>query len=300
MAEDLKKEAILLFGREFTEDDFWIIKEVVRRYPHLSQEELAHTICENLKWFTPNGNDKVESCKQLLRKLESQGEIALPSKQNKGGTKDRCIALTMQTDAPGEIIADLSLVGAKVQPVREQSLMWLWNEYVERYHNLGYKRPFGAHQRYFIVSRDGRYLGCILFSAAAWALSSRDRWIGWTKADRSKRLNLVVNNARFLIFPWVYVKNLASLVLSLVTKRIGHDWQERYGYRPLLLETFVDVNKYHGTCYRAANWIFVGETVGRGRMDRYKQYLSSPKHIYVYPLHRDFRAILRGESGDGQ
>ena len=300
MAEASKNETILLFGREFSEADLWIVKEVVRRYPRLSQEELAHTICENLRWFAPNGNDKVESCRQLLRRLESQGEIKLPPKRSKGGSKDRCIALTPQTDAPGEIIAELSQVGALVQPVREPSLMRLWNEYMERYHILGYKRPFGAHQRYFILSRDERFLGCVLFSASAWALKARDEWIGWTEVDRSLRVNLIVNNTRFLIFPWVHVKNLASRALSLAVKRIGYDWQDRYGYSPVLLETFVDAEKYHGTCYRAANWIHLGQTAGRGRMDRYTQHLSSPKHIYVYPLHRDFRSILRGESGDAK
>ncbi|MBS4020883.1 MAG: DUF4338 domain-containing protein [Dethiobacter sp.] len=295
-----KHNTIFLFGRDFTELDLWIVKETVRRFPRLSQKELAHTICENLQWFAPNGNNKVDSCVQLLKKLEYQGVIKLPAKWNKGGPKDQRIPPTLQTDAPGEIITDLSQVGVRVQPVRESCQIRLWNEYVERYHILGYKRPFGAHQRYFIVSHDERFLGCILFSAAAWALEARDQWIGWTQTDRSKRLHLVANNTRFLIFPWVKVKNLASKSLSLVIKRIGADWQERYSCQPVLLETFVDKEKYHGTCYRAGNWVYLGETAGRGRMDRHKQYLSSPKHIYVYPLNRDFRSILRGESGCSQ
>ncbi|MBS4008401.1 MAG: DUF4338 domain-containing protein [Clostridium sp.] len=300
MADTSNKNTILLFGRDFTELDLWIVKETVRRYPRLSQNELAHTICENLKWFAPNGNNKVDSCIQLLRKLESQGVIKLPAIRSKRVPKDQRIAPTLQTDAPAEIVADLSQIGIQVQPVREASQMRLWNEYVERYHILGYKRPFGAHQRYYILSGQDQPLGCILFSAAAWALEARDQWIGWTETDRSKRLHLVVNNTRFLIFPWVHVKNLASKALSLAVKRIGYDWQDRYGYSPVLLETFVDPEEYRGTCYKAANWILLGWTAGRGRMDRHTQYLSTPKHIYVYPLHRDFRAILRGESGGDQ
>jgi hypothetical protein len=300
MAETSKQETILLFGRDFTEEDLWIVKEIVRRYPRLSREELVHTICENLQWFAPNGNDKVESCRQLLRRLESQGELKLPPKQSKGGSKERRIALTSQTDASGEIISELSQVGVQVQPVREPSLMRLWNEYVERYHILGYKRPFGAHQRYFILSRAERPLGCVLFSASAWALLCRDQWIGWSKTDRSKRLHLVVNNSRFLIFPWVHVKNLASRALSLTAKRICHDWQDRYGYSPVLLETFVDAEKYHGTCYKAANWIHLGQTAGRGRMDRHHSRQLTAKHIYVYPLCRDFRTILCAKRGDIQ
>lgn len=133
-----------------------------------------------------------------------------------------------------------------------------------------------------------------MFSAAAWALAVRDEWIGWSEIDRSLRLNLIVDNSRFLIFPWVRIKNLASKALSLAVKRIGYGWQERYGYRPVLLETFVDLEKYRATCYKAANWVLLGQTAGRGRMDRYKQYLSSPKLIYIYPLRRDFRLVLRG------
>jgi len=294
------QDTLLLFGRDFTELDLWIVKETVRRFPRLTQTELANTICENLQWFAPNGNNKVDSCMQLLRKLESQGAIKLPAKRNSGGSKDRRIVPTQQTDAPAQITADLSQTSVQVQPVLGAVQMRLWNEYVERYHYLGYKRPFGAHQRYFILSSDERFLGCILVSAAAWALEARDQWIGWTHEDRSKRLYLVVNNTRLLIFPWVKVKNLASKSLSLVIKRIGADWQERYGYSPVLLETFVDEELYQGTCYQAANWLSLGQTTGRGRMDRYHQHLSSPKRIYVYPLHRDFRAILRGESGDAK
>ena len=178
--------------------------------------------------------------------------------------------------------------------------MGLWNEYVERYHSLGYKRPFGAHQRYFIWSGNvpKQRLGCMLFSASAWALSERDEWIGWSKEDRSQRLHLIVNNTRFLIFPWVQVKNLASKALSLAIKQVSLDWKERYGFEPVLLETFVDVEKYKGTCYQAANWVKLGLTAGRGRMDRHHKRLSSPKQIYMYPLRADFRAILRGEGGE--
>lgn len=294
------QDTILLFGRDFTELDFWIVKETVRRFPRLSQTELAHTICENLQWFAPNGNNKVNSCMQLLRELQSQGVIKLPAKQKKGARKDQRIAPTLQTDAPGEIKADLSQIGVLVQLVRESGQMRLWNEYVERYHYLGYKRPFGAHQRYFILSHNEQLLGCILFAASAWALEVRDQWIGWTKTDRSKRLHLVVNNTRFLIFPWVEVKNLASKALSLAARQVSADWLEQYGFKPVLLETFVDEELYQGTCYQAANWLSLGQTIGRGRMDRYHQHLSSPKRIYVYPLHRDFRANLRGESWDAK
>ncbi|WP_028309560.1 DUF4338 domain-containing protein [Desulfitibacter alkalitolerans] len=300
MSEKTNNGTTLLFGREFTTLDLWIVTETVHRFPNLSQTELANTICENLQWVAPNGRNKVESCIQLLEKLNLEGKIKLPEKQKPGNKTSRRVVPTAKTDAPVDIMCSLADVGVELKPVLSKSEVNLWNQYVERYHILGYRQPFGAHQRYFILSRDERYLGCILFSAAAWALEARDKWIGWTQTDRSKRLNLVVNNTRFLIFPWVHVKNLASKSLSLAVSRISYDWQSRYGYSPVLLETFVDPEEYRGTCYKAANWILLGETAGRGRMDRRKQYLSTPKHIYVYPLHRDFRAILGGESGDAQ
>lgn len=290
---------VLLSGRYFNLQELLEIQETVRMFPKLSRLELAKTICENFDWVTPTGKYKIASCKQLLDKLESQGLITLPAKQEDkiNDNRDR-INFGPRTEAGSLVegyITDFAPIG--LEPVRRPESIRLWNEYVHRYHTLGYKRPFGAHQRYFIISGvERKPLGCLLFAAAAWALKARDEWIGWSEVDRSLRLNLIVNNTRFLIFPWVRVKNLASKALSLVTKRIERDWQERYGYSPVLLETFVDPEKYQGTCYRAANWVYLGQTAGRGRMDRYKKRPFSRKAIYVYPLVADFRARLKGET----
>ena len=291
------KDTILLSGRDFTAQDLWIVTETVRRFPKLSRRELAQTICENLSWVTPNGRNKIKSCMQLLEKLHTEGKVNLPPKKGSAKQVSRQIIPTSETDPSGEIAKNIDELGIELQPVFIGSEMHLWNQYVERYHTLGYKQPFGAHQRYFIESRDGDRLGCLLFSASAWALAARDQWIGWTKEDRSRRLHLVVNNTRFLVFPWVHVKNLASKSLSLAIKRIRPDWQERYNYQPVLLETFVDTEQYEGTSYRAANWIYLGQTAGRGRMDRHTKRGLSVKKIYVYPLVPDFRAHLCGEAG---
>lgn len=290
-------KSILLSGRYFTLQELLEIQETVCLFPKLSRFELAKTICENFDWVTLNGQYKVSSCQQLLEKLEGLELINLPTKHEQH-RRDK------KTITPGPCTAPaLPVEGALtdhepiiLKPAETSFDLKLWNEYIYRYHALGYKRPFGAHQRYFIVSDAGLKLGCLLFAASAWALLPRDKWIGWAEADRSLRLNLIVNNTRFLIFPWVRVKNLASKALSLAAKRIGYDWLKRYGYSPVLLETFVDSEKYRGTSYRAANWIFLGYTAGRGRMDRYKKRLLTRKQIYVYPLHRDFKAILRGKS----
>ena len=171
----------------------------------------------------------------------------------------------------------------------------LWNQYIERYHYLGYRIPFGASIRYLVESeqRPGQYLACLLFSSPAWRMIPRDSWIGWNNEIRKQNLQYVVCNSRFLIFPWVTVRDLASKILSLAARRLPEDWESLYGYRPLLLETLVDPSRFRGTCYRAANWIHVGSTKGRGRMDRdHSLHGRSVKHIYVFPLRRDCRERL--------
>jgi len=301
MADHIEFEPEILCGRLFTVVDFQTILEINRLFPKLSQNELALTICESLSWFAPNGKCKLESCRKVLNTLEERGWVNLPKKRQtlRPGVRREQVEPGAQTDAEAEMVASVSELGpVELEPVRTSKDIRLWNEYVERYHMLGYKRPFGAHQRYFIWSgvSPRQRLGCLLFSAAAWALSERDSWIGWNKEDRSKRLHLVVNNTRFLIFPWVKVKNLASKALSLAVKRVPVDWIERYGFAPVLLETFVDTAHYTGTCYRAANWLDLGLTAGRGRMDRYNEHALSRKRIFVYPLVPSFRANLQEEA----
>jgi hypothetical protein len=165
---------------------------------------------------------------------------------------------------------------------------------MDRYHYLGYQIPFGAQLRYFIQSGiDREKLGCMQFSSPAWRMAARDRWIGWSDEQRRKNLQKIITNSRFLIFPWVRVKNLASSVLALAARTVPDDWLECYACRPLLMETLVDQKRYTGTCYRAANWVYVGETTGRGRMDRQNKYKGiAVKDIYLYPLSNNFRQEL--------
>lgn len=293
-------EEMLLNGRRFKREELEHIQEVIRLFPRLSQKELAHTLCETLSWYGPNGKPKLESCRELLRKMDAKEWIQLPQKRRATSSGKETVMIGRATEPEAEFDGRLSSYAPiHLEPVRSKLEIRLWNEYVERYHPLRYKRPFGSHQRYFIRSHVlNRPLGCMLFSASAWALAERDEWIGWSKEERSQRLHLIVNNTRFLIFPWVKVKNLASKALSLASKQVPVDWRERYGFEPILLETFVDIAQYKGTCYQAANWTHLGQTTGRGRMDRYSQYLSSPKAIYMYPLRHDFRSALCGEGGE--
>lgn len=288
----------LLCGRWFSSEELDDIIETTRLFPALSRYELAKTLCENLDWTAPNGRLKVDSCLSLLQKLEDQAVITPPEKRVTApkGPRD-VVPSTFESDPEAGLTGTVNdIPGGITVSLVDDSEVRLWNEYIERYHILGYRQPYGAQQRYFITAADdtSQRLGCMLFSASAWALAPRDTWIGWTPEDRSQRLRFIVNNSRFLIFPWVRLKNLASKSLSLVAKRLPNDWQQRYGYRPVLLETFVDEAKYTGACYKAANWHLIGKSLGRGRMDRYKQNLSTPKWIFAYPLHRQFRDVLRG------
>ena len=159
------------------------------------------------------------------------------------------------------------------------------------YHYLGYHQPFGYTLRYFIESKQGR-LGCALFSGAAKAMTARDRWIGWTEKQRLQNLAWIINNSRFLIFLWVRVKNLASHVLGQIKRQISGNWQEYWGYRPVLIETFVDPARYQGTCYKAANWQYVGMTTGPGLVRKDKTYTTVPKKIFITPLTENYRELL--------
>jgi hypothetical protein len=163
---------------------------------------------------------------------------------------------------------------------------------VNRYHYLGYKQPFGCSVRYFITSEHGKF-GCLLFSGASKGLRERDKWLGWSKDERLKNMGLVINNSRFLIFPWVKIQYLASQVLGQAVRRVCDDWQQSRGYQPVVAETFVDPKHYSGTCYRAANLIYVVDTTGTGLTRQGKSYTSSPKKIFVLPLVAGFRTALR-------
>jgi hypothetical protein len=204
---------------------------------------------------------------------------------------------TGQADSQATISAKLrELSPILLTRVKTKGQRQLWYEYVDRYHYLGYQLPFGAQLRYFIESgATDDILGCFQFSSPAWKMAPRDRWIGWSDAQRKVNLQKIINNSRFLIFPWVKVKNLASSTLALAVKTIADDWQGCYGYRPVLMETLVDQKRFKGTCYKAANWIHMGKTTGRGRMDRdNKQHGAAVKDIYVYPLTSRFRQKLAG------
>lgn len=274
------------------------IVEIIETFPKLSRTELSNTVCELFSWKRPTGKLKSVECRQFLERLDEKGTIKLPAcrKQyaNKGSVK---VQRTSRADLQPTISTKLKrLSPILLTRVNNQEQRQLWYEYVDRYHYLGYQLPFGAQLRYFIKSgATDDILGCFQFSSPAWKMAPRDRWIGWVDDQRKAHLQKIINNSRFLILPWVEVKNLASRALSLAVKRVPDDWQDCYGYRPVLLETLVDQKRFKGTCYKAANWIHVGKTTGRGRMDRdHSRQGAAVKEIYVYPLSSRFRQELAG------
>lgn len=279
-------------GREITAQDIEHIKEVVKLCSGLSQEELSHTICEHWGWVTATGMHKVQACMKLLHKLEAKGELHLPAKRPKGSYRQRSPGRTARTDPPAEIngvLADLRPV--VLQVVSERTEREQWNEYVDRYHYLGYKRPFGCAIRYFLRCESG-LLGCVLMAGAAKSLGVRDGWIGWSDQQRLRNLPWVINNTRFLIFPWVQVLHLASHVLGQLARRVRSDWEQCWGYRPVLMETFVEPERYRGISYQAAGWTLLGSTTGEGLRRPGRSYQTTPKLLYVKPLVSDFREQL--------
>jgi len=285
-------------GQDINDEQIGEIVEIIRTFQRLSRTELANTICELFSWKRPNGKLKSVECRLFLEDLDNKGIISLPECRKKYANKGMAkLPRTAKADSQPVIRAMLKeLSPISVIKVESQEQRQLWYEYIDRYHYLGYQLPFGAQLRYFIKSgATDDILGCFQFSSPAWKMAPRDRWIGWSDKARKVNLQKIINNSRFLIFPWVEVKNLASTVLSLAVKTVPDDWKRCYGYRPVLMETLVDRGRFKGTCYRAANFVHIGETTGRGRMDRDNTRQGmAVKEIYVYPLASRFRRELAG------
>jgi hypothetical protein len=288
---------ILFCGRPLSAQDVNLIQQLTADFANLSQHELASTVSELLNWRRPTGKVKTRECVELLQHLAAAGQLTgLPPLQPRSPRPTRAVPIDSRSDPQSPVRGAVR----DHQPLRLDLIdrpadRALFRQHIQRYHYIGYRIPYGAQLRYFVRSSapPQPLLGCLLFTSAAWKMAPRDRWIGWDDATRRANLPLVVNHGRFLIFPWVHINHLASHVLSCVAGQLPHDWWLHYHVRPLLLETLVDVSRFRGTCYRAANWIDLGLTQGRGRMDRHTQRQGqSPKRIFVYPLCRNARQLL--------
>lgn len=280
-------------GRDFADGELLEIRRLIADNPRASRARLSRLACEQLVWRRADGRLKDMSCRVAMLRMQDDGLIQLPPRCNGNGNGRPYGRRTSQAEP--ELFPVVASAGALVDlyldPVDRSKASHLWNEYIDRYHYLGYQPLPGAQLRYFATA-NGTALALMGFGAAAWKIAPRDRFIGWTAEQRQSKLHLVVNNARFLLLPWVHCQNLASRLLSMATRRLADDWQKRYGYRPVLLETFVESPRFRGTCYKAANWIYLGETQGRGKLDKDHTASLPRKSIWAYPLVKDFRRTL--------
>lgn len=279
-------------GRTYTSREIDEIREVIAAHRDRSRSFISREICRRWNWVQPNGVLKAMICRGLLVRLEAQKLIELPPCKTPspypGRRKPPLIEID-QTPIEGKL-SDLRPI--ELFLVRRTSLERLYQSLIEQYHYLGYSRPVGEHLEYMAFS-GGRPLACLGWCSAPRHLGCRDRYIGWTKEQRLRNLCRILINTRFLILPWVRVAHLASHLLGRMARRISEDWQRVYHHEVLWLETFVDPERgFSGTCYRAANWIYLGQTTGRGKDARTKKPNRSLKWVFGYPLRRDFRQVL--------
>ncbi len=278
----------LFSGATVTHEQYETTLDLLKRFPHLSRRELANTLCEWFEWERPNGKLKAQEATQWLEKLELQGVISLPGRKNRG-PRGQYRGREYYTQDENRQQPPIEKNLTEVQPVTllrvtETQQQRQWNEQVNRHHYLGACTPFGASLRYWIMGGEDK-LGCMQFSSPAWKMAARDHWIGWSDKVRQQNLQRIVCNSRFLVFPWVKVPNLASHILSIARNELLQEWPKQFGVMPLMVENLVDSSCFSGTCYRAANYIHVGETSGRGRQDRFNQHHGTAvKSIFLLPL----------------
>jgi len=285
-------------GRIFRSPEIALIREVVATCAGVSRKELANTISELVGWTRPGGSLKEPECLAVLARLEAAGLLTLPAKQQTRPVGSITSVPHTAQGEPGPALTGRveAFAPVHVEPVRTVAERQLFRELVGRYHYLRYRVPFGAQRQYLVLVAQPAptVVGGLQFSSAAWRMRARDVWIGWDDATRAQQLPHVVSNSRFLLLPWIRIQNLASTTLALALRRLPADWRAQYGVTPLLVEALVDPTRYTGGCYRAANWIEVGETAGRGRDDRqHQRHGARPKRVFVYPLTPDAVGRLR-------
>jgi len=290
--------SVVMCGQVFAHEVLQRINAAARNHPQWSRAELARRVCDWLDWRAVNGKAKEMSCRVALGRLAERGVIGLPAPRHRvsfSGQSFSKTRLKVPTGLEGTV-KDLGKLQLVLVSAKDRELDLQWKKLVATHHYLGYRPLCGAQLRYLIVCEHG-YVGALAFSAAALYLKARERWIGWSHAARQTHLRYVVANSRFVIARGVRVKNLASKVLGMAGKRLAKDWQQAYGYRPLLLETYVESKRFAATSYRAANWIHVGQTRGRGRQDREHREKKPIKDIYLYALHPHCQKMLCEEPG---
>ena len=284
-------------GRTFSAEDLKRIRGLIESNPGMHRAQLSHAVCDDLGWLRPDGRHKDMSCRVAMLRMHREGIITLPPPRHDDRNKRRRLRITNASDPHLPLTVSAGKLGDldfKMVSSRQDSS--LWNELIGRYHYLGYKTLPGAQMR-FLVFGGSHLLAVLGFGASAWKVASRDRWIGWTAEERTRNLHLIINNARFLILPWITSHNLASRILGRVARVLPALWEKRYSYAPVLLETFVEQARFRWTCYLAAIWIHVGQTQGRGKLDRKHEHALPVKDVFLLPLQSDFRLQLRNPIG---
>lgn len=287
-------EPVLAYrGRQVSSVDVTFIRELIAAHPQASRRALSLKLCEAWGWVQENGAPRDMVCRGLLLQLERAGQIILPPSRWEGRERPVYRRKPPSVDVPSEPLqAPLSAIGpVEIQQVRRTADEALVNALVQQHHYLGYVRPVGEHLKY-LVSAQGRPVGCFLWSSAPRHLGPRDRFIGWSMQARKANIRFVAYQVRFLILPWVRVPHLASHLLGRMSRQLSSDWERVYAHPIYFVETFTDPTRFRGTCYRAANWIWLGQTTGRGKADFEHRPNRPLKDVWGYPLVRDFRARL--------
>ena len=291
------EESICYRSRIVSREDIQFIRDLIGQHPQASRWRLSKLLCEAWNWRQANGALRDVVCRGMMLYLHRAGHIELPARKQlprRHPGKRRKPATDILL---GESLIEgllRALRPLEIRQVRRTGLESLFNSLIERDHYLGYTQPVGEHLKYMVFSHD-RPVACLGWSSAPWHMGPRDRFIGWTPTVRRRRLHLLACNTRFLILPWVRVPHLASHILGKMARRISADWQEVYNHPLHYLETFVDQERFAGTCYRAANWRHLGQTTGRGIKDKVHTVTLSIKDVLGYPLTRDFRKLLCGD-----
>jgi len=278
-------------GRDFTIKELERIRTLIKHNPEFNRTRLSEEVCRILQWLKPDGKLKDMSCRVAMLRMQKDGLILLPPSTRRKKPV-RKIEITPASEPQSPVVCPVNQLPKLHLQMVTKNTSALWNEYIERYHYLGHTPLPGAQLRYFIIAGE-QIVALAGFGAAAWQTAPRDQFIGWDHDQRKKNLNLIVNNARFLILPWIQSKNLASKILSLMARQLPDDWEERYNIRPVMMESFVQRNRFAGTCYNAANWINVGQTKGRGKLGPAGKISVPIKDIWVYPLNKKFRVLLK-------
>lgn len=283
-------------GQDIGSEQIAFLKEFIRAHPTSSRWKLSRQLCEALGWKQANGALRDVVCRGLLLMLERAGQIELPPVRRRIPGQRRT-----ERPRPEAVLIDTTLLvmplkelgPIEIQQVRRTADEPLFNSLMESHHYLGYEQPVGEHLKYLVWAQ-GRPIACLAWSSAPRRLGSRDRFIGWSGAARRRNIRFIAYNTRFLILPWIEVPHLASHVLSRIARRLSQDWEHLYQHPIYFLETFVDPERFRGTCYRAANWVVLGRTTGRGKDDHTNRPNRSLKEVLGYPLTPRFRQVLHG------